>query len=93
VPRVGLDLPDDVLDAIADAVAARVIVRLRSEDSRQTDDAWMSTRDAAEYLGLSVSSLHKLTAARKIPFEQSGSRGRCYFKRAALDEWRAAHAR
>ena len=34
------------------------------------EDRWMGTREAAEYLGISVEALHKLTASRSIPFTQ-----------------------
>lgn len=86
---LNLTVPDDVLDALADAVAARVVERLR-EHVAADGDGWMTTREAANYLGISVHSLHKLTAAREIPFEQNGEGARCYFKRADLDAWRAS---
>ena len=91
VSGVNLNVPADVLDALADAVAARVVERLR-EHVAGVDDGWMTTKQAAEYLGVSVNTLHKLTAAQSIPFEQTGERGRCYFKRRELDEWRASGA-
>jgi hypothetical protein len=38
---------------------------------------------------MSANALHKLTAARSIPFAQPGGpNGRCYFKREDLDQWR-----
>jgi excisionase family DNA binding protein len=51
-------------------------------------DRWMTTREAAEYLGMSVNALHKLTAARKIPFEQDTPGGKCWFLKSELDRWR-----
>jgi excisionase family DNA binding protein len=56
------------------------------------DDPWLSTRDAAAYLGIPVSALHRLTAARTIPFFQEAPRARCFFKRSDLDRWRGATA-
>jgi excisionase family DNA binding protein len=53
-------------------------------------DGWLTTRDAAAYLGVSVNAMHKLTADRRIPFSQSGPGARCYFRRADLDDWRRA---
>src|SRR5438132_9983965 len=43
-------------------------------ESRPTSssDAWLDARSAASYLGLTRTALHKLTAARTIPFEQDG---------------------
>jgi excisionase family DNA binding protein len=56
------------------------------------DDGWMNTRAAAEYLGMSVSALHRLTAAREIPCSQDGPGARCFFRRSDLDGWRGATA-
>ena len=52
------------------------------------EDGWLTTREAAEYIAKSVDALHKLTAARAIPFEQDGPGARRYFKRSDLDAWR-----
>jgi hypothetical protein len=53
-----------------------------------------STRDAAEYLGLpSVDQLHKITAARLVPFSQEKAGARLYFRRADLDAYRERHLR
>jgi excisionase family DNA binding protein len=52
------------------------------------DDGWLTTREAAAYLGMSVNALHKLTAARQVPFMQASEGARCYFKRSDLDTWR-----
>jgi excisionase family DNA binding protein len=49
---------------------------------------WMTSRDAATYLGLTLAALHRLTAARAIPFEQDAPGGKCWFTHADLDAWR-----
>ncbi len=49
---------------------------------------WMTSREAATYLGLTLAALHRLTAARAIPFEQDAPGGKCWFTRADLDTWR-----
>ena len=82
-----LELPADALDALADLVAERVAQRLAASAPAE-DDGWLSTKAAAEYLGVTPNSLHKLTSERTIPFEQSGRGGRCWFKRSDLDTWR-----
>lgn len=51
-------------------------------------DGWMTTAEAAVYLGLTVAALHRLTAARTVPFEQDVPGGKCWFKRSDLDDWR-----
>jgi excisionase family DNA binding protein len=72
-----------------------IIARLQGERAEleqptaDVGDAWMTTKQAAEYLGMTPNGLHKLTAARSIPFAQPGGfGGKCYFKRADLDAWR-----
>jgi excisionase family DNA binding protein len=52
------------------------------------EDRWLSTREAATYVGKSVSAMHRLTAERAIPFEQDAPGGKCWFRRADLDAWR-----
>jgi excisionase family DNA binding protein len=77
-------LDDDALDQLADLLAPRLAPRLAAEP----DDAWMDSKQAAAYTGLSMNSLHKRTAAREIPFHQDGPGGKCWFKRSELDAWR-----
>jgi hypothetical protein len=76
------------LDHLADAVASRVAARLT--ERRETADGWMGSADAARYIGRSISSLHKLTAARRIPFSQDGPGAKCFFRRSDLDDWMAS---
>jgi excisionase family DNA binding protein len=78
--RATLNVPDGLVDQLAAAVAAQL--------DGSAADRWMTTREAAPYLGLSVPALHRLTAARAVPFEQSSANARCWFKRSELDEWR-----
>jgi excisionase family DNA binding protein len=85
-PTVSLELSDDALDDLADRLADRIVARLPCPDAG--DAGWLTTRQAAAYLGMSVHALHKLTAAREIPFSQDGPGARCYFRRGDLDEWR-----
>ena len=53
-----------------------------------SDDGWLNTKQAAEYLGISVHALHRLTAERRIPLHQDRPGARCFFRRSELDEWR-----
>jgi excisionase family DNA binding protein len=66
---------------LVDAVAERLAGRIQG-------DRWLSTREASEYLGLTVTALHKLTAARSVPFAQDVAGGKLWFKRSELDAWR-----
>ncbi len=84
-------LDDDALDALAERLAPRLEARLgRSPRAEAAPDRWMTTPEAADYLGMSPNALHKLTAARAIPFAQDGPGSRCYFKRSDLDHWRGS---
>src|SRR5687768_860784 len=51
-------------------------------------DAWMNSREAAEYAGTTVKALHKAMAAREVHFEQDCRGGKAWFKRADIDSWR-----
>jgi excisionase family DNA binding protein len=84
--EVTLTLTDDQLDAIAGRIAGKLPL------AEQPQDEWLDSRRAAQYLGLSLGALHRLTAARRIPFVQDGPNCRCWFKRDRLDAWRAQGA-
>jgi hypothetical protein len=81
-----ITLDDDDVERIADLVAERILERIEMVDANA--DRWLGTTEAADYLGITTNALHKLTAARQVPFEQDRPRARCWFKAAALDEWR-----
>jgi excisionase family DNA binding protein len=85
-----LPVPQELVDAIADAVVARLEQRGLAAGRASDEDRWMTTAEAADYLGMPLASLHKLTAGRELPFSQEGPGARCYFKRSALDAWRGA---
>jgi excisionase family DNA binding protein len=77
-------LDDDALDRLAD----RLVPLIERRSGKSTEDRWLSTRKAADYLGLTPNALHKLTAARAIPFSQDAAGGKCWFLRSELDAWR-----
>jgi excisionase family DNA binding protein len=77
-------IPPGLVDLIAERAAALVTAQL----GERSDDRWLDTRGAAEYLGLTPNALHKLTAAREIPFSQDAPGGKCWFLRSELDAWR-----
>lgn len=76
-----------LLDALADRLARRLAERMAEQRLADTD-RWLTSREAAAHLGLTVDALHKLTAARAIPFSQDRPGGKCWFKRADLNQWR-----
>lgn len=74
--------------ALADEIVARVVAELRERKSGPDTDRWLTARDAATYLGLTVTALHKLTSARSVPFAQDTPGGKLWFKASDLDAWR-----
>lgn len=79
-------------DALADEMAARLAPQI-AELAAAGEDRWLDTRGAAEYLGLSVGALHKLTGADAIPYSQDCAGGKCWYLRSQLDQWRLESAR
>ena len=87
------ELDDDDLDRLAELLAPRLAGRVTSTAGQP--DGWLDSTQAAAYVGISRTALHKATAARSIPFEQDGPGCKCWFKRSNLDAWRRgekAHA-
>jgi excisionase family DNA binding protein len=60
-------------------------------DEPSSDDAWLSTKEAAVYVGLSEGTLNNDASrggAHKIPFHQpSGRKGRRRYRRSELDAY------
>jgi predicted DNA-binding transcriptional regulator AlpA len=83
---LSIELPENVLDALAEIVAARVLERL---DGAPREDRWLDAKQAADYLGLTVNALHKLSARRQLPAHQDGPGRKLYFLRSELDSWRS----
>lgn len=83
-PTITLD-PASV-EALADLLSERIAARL--PQSPDPEIGWLATPDAAAYLGISTTALHKLTSARLLAFSQSAPGGRCFFRRADLDAYR-----
>lgn len=77
------ELDDQALDELADALWPRLRARLEPQADR-----WLTTAEAAEHLGISIDALHRLTAARAIPFSQERPGAKCYFRQLELDSWR-----
>jgi excisionase family DNA binding protein len=80
------ELDDDALERLTDLLTPRVAARIAG--MTPTQDGWLDSTRAAEYLGISRASLHKKTAAREIAFEQDGPGCKCWFRRQDLDAWR-----
>ena len=55
-----------------------------------TDDGWLGVKDAAAYAGCSVPALRHAMSRGEVEFEQACHGGKVYFRRSALDRWRAS---
>ena len=53
------------------------------------DDGWMGTREAAAYAGCTVPALRYAKSRGEVEFEQRVAGGKVYFRRSAVDRWRA----
>ncbi len=80
-------LDDDALDALALALAPRLRAILSAD---LDDDQWLTTKDAADHLGITVKALHHRAAAGSIPCHRdSDEKGaKLWFLRSELDQWR-----
>lgn len=47
---------------------------------------FLTTKEAAAYLGMALSYLYKMTAKKSIPFYTPTGK-KIYFKKSELDEW------
>jgi excisionase family DNA binding protein len=84
-----VDALDDVaLNRLAARLGPRLVDAVAAKLADSASDRWMTTREAADYLGLTANALHKLTAARQVPFSQDAPGGKCWFLRSELDDWR-----
>jgi excisionase family DNA binding protein len=83
---------DRLLDRMSEDALARLALRLRPHLDAVEPDRWLTTAEAAAYLGCTENAVHKLTAARAVPFEQGCPGGKLYFKRSQLDAWREGHS-
>lgn len=78
---------DDLLDALADRLAERLNPRL-AEPRDGIEDRWLTTREAAQHLGIHPDNLRKLATARVIPSEQDAPGCVHHFRLSDLDRWR-----
>lgn len=89
---VGAELASLIIDAVRsdDGLAADLAAVLRPhlQLEQPAFAGWMTSREAATYLGLTLAALHRLTAARAVPFEQDAPGGKCWFNQTDLDAWR-----
>jgi len=78
-----LELDDSALDQLADKLAQRLNGQLRSSGS-----PWMNARQAADYIGCSLSRVRKLTMLGDLPTHRDG--GRVMYRQDDLDAYMRA---
>src|SRR4051794_9148463 len=83
---VVLALDDHALERLADLVADRLRSTLAT--STLSDDRWLGSKAAADYLGLTLDALHRLTSNGAVSFSQDTPGGKLWFRRADLDTYR-----
>ena len=81
--QLTLAIPDELVEVLAERVAARVGDRLERPEA----SPWMDQPAAAAYLGFSRDRLYKLTAAGAIPCRRQPGGQRLIFHRDELDRW------
>ena len=57
----------------------------------EAEKKWLTIRDAANYIGMSVGFLRKAVRLQKVPHTRIGSKA-LRFDRDALDQWLAAQS-
>jgi hypothetical protein len=86
---VEVHMPDDVLDAVARRLAAKLTDELKELGVGQDVPRWVDAKRAAEYLAFSVSKLQKLTTRNQIPHHHHD--GRVHYRTDELDAWLTKH--
>jgi excisionase family DNA binding protein len=81
-----LRIPAALVDALADAVADRLVHRPNARSSEPVS-SWLTFEQARQYLGFSRHTLYKLTAARAIPLRKKQGGQGLRFHRDELDQW------
>jgi excisionase family DNA binding protein len=87
----GAHLPfelDSLVESIAQRVAEIVTANLLEQFEAPEDHRWVTSKEAAAHLGITLNALYKLAAAGSLPSAQDERGGRHYFTRADLDAWR-----
>ena len=81
--QLSVTLPEELLQTLAELVAARVGERLPTRPV----SPWLDFDGAREYLRFSRDQLYKLTAAKAIPFRKKRGGQGLLFHRDELDRW------
>ncbi len=83
--ELSLSIPDELLTAVAERVAALALKRTESAD--KSASPWLDAEAAAAYIGIPGGQLYKLTAANAIPVHRRRRGQGLRFRREELDAW------
>jgi predicted DNA-binding transcriptional regulator AlpA len=81
---IALGVSEQLLDALADRVARRVLSRLEPPEQASP---WLDVEGALEFLPFTRDQLYKLTSARAIPFRKKRGGQGLLFHRGELEAW------
>jgi excisionase family DNA binding protein len=87
VSELTLTVPDELVERIAERVAAHIQAR---EDEKSLSP-WLDVNAACTYLGFTKNTLYRLTAARAIPCRKKTAGQGLRFHRDELDQWMNEH--
>jgi excisionase family DNA binding protein len=82
---LAISVPSDVVQAIAERVAAMLELSSKSADGTRWPE-WMSVETAARYLDVSPERVRKLQARGHLPYYQEGPGCRVFFNRRELEQ-------
>jgi excisionase family DNA binding protein len=85
-----IDIPDEFIDALADAVAQRINAKHSMHDAAPARHKWLTHSEAAAYLRKTPATLYKLTSNREIKYRKRGKSNT--YKIEDLDLWLEAGA-
>jgi excisionase family DNA binding protein len=81
-------LSDELVEAIAERAAKLVLEDLATLSQSGGGARWLyGAQAAADYLGMPLGKVQKLTAARAIPHHRRNGEQRILYRTDELDEW------
>jgi len=83
-PAIALGVSEQLLDALAERVARRVVARLEQPPPASP---WLDVEGALAFLPFSRDQLYKLTSARAIPCRKKRGGQGLLFHRGELERW------
>lgn len=69
--KVTLNIPDEFIEILADAIAKRVL-GISSSNTEPARQRWLTHKEAASYIRATPATLYKLTSTRAIKYRKKG---------------------